>query len=73
MDKTVTCDTRIKGGLPMRATGTIISCHPHEYPGRDYIEEVEIFWRSGHLYKKKVSDADMNKVVDDLFAEGRRG
>ena len=40
-------ETTINNGLPVRVRGTVNECHPREYPGRDYIEDLEVLWLSG--------------------------
>ena len=72
MDIQVETETTIKGGLPVRATGTVISCHPMEYPGRRTIEDLEISWLNGYPYKEKLSDADSESVCEDLFEAADR-
>ena len=32
-------ESTIKNGLPVRVRGTVNKCHPHEYPGRDFIDD----------------------------------
>ena len=63
----VEIDTTIRGGLPVIARAEVYPCPHWEYPGRDYLEQLEIFWCSGHPFEMELSEADENKVCDEIF------
>ena len=63
--------TTIKGGLPVRVTGEIVRCNPREYPGHDYLEDVEVFWPSGCPIGWKISESDMLSVEEKLLDYAR--
>ena len=71
MTHRIKIDTTIKGGLPVTAQANVYSCPPWEYPGRDNLEELEIFFLSGCPYNGVVTKADEDKVCDEIFAAYR--
>ena len=60
-------DTTIRGGLPVSAQANVHLCPPWEYPGRNHLEELEIFFLSGRPFNGEVSEADEDKVCDEIF------
>lgn len=66
-------ETIINGGLPVRVRGTVTKCHPREYPGRDFIDDMEVLWLSGKPCNLDLSKADDARLADELFEENRRG
>ena len=69
----VKVDTTIKGGLRVTAQANVHTCLPQEYPGRNYLEELEIRFHSGHLFTGEISKADDNKVCEEIFAAFNAG
>ena len=71
----VTIQTTIRSGLPVKATGTYIPIG-HDTstdPGwPETIEDLEICFLSGSLYKKPLTILDEVRVVDELIAEYNR-
>ena len=66
-NNSIEIDTTIKGGLPISARADVYSCPHWEYPGRDYLEELEIFFLNGYPFKMELSEADENKVCEEIF------
>ena len=66
-------NTTINGGLPVKASGEIVRCPPHEYPGHDYIQDLEVFFLSGHQYWRNLSDQDESRIVEQFFEEVNDG
>ena len=64
-------ETIINGGLPIRVRGTVTKCHPREYPGRDYCDDLEVLWLSGKPCNLNLSDADDERIADELFEAAR--
>ena len=63
----IEAEVSVKSGLKLIARAEFVRCHYSDYPGCDYLDDVALFWHSGHEYKLKVSDADMRSVTDTLF------
>ena len=68
----VSFETTVKGGLPIRVTASVESCSPHEYPGAGHIDDMDVSFLSGHSIKFKLSKADKQKVVAEVFEEWNR-
>ena len=69
-------DTTIKGGLPVSAQANVYHCPPWEYPGHNYLEELEVHFYSGHIFTGEISEADDDKICEEIFDaynEGRAG
>ena len=66
-------DTTIKGGLPVTVRANVYHCPTWEYPGHNYLEELEILFYSGHLFTGKISEADDDKVCEEIFAAFNAG
>ena len=64
-------ETIINGGLPVLVRGTVTKCHPREYPGRDYCDDLEVLWLSGKPCNLNLSDADDERIADELFEAAR--
>ena len=68
--------TTIRGGLPVTATGTYVA------PGRqttldpgwsETVEDLEVRFLSGSLYKKPLYIFDEDRIINELIAEYKRG
>ena len=64
-------ETTIKNGLPVLVRGTVTKCHPREYPGRNYIDDLEVLWLSGKPCNLALSDADDDRLADEIFEAAR--
>ena len=72
----VIIDTTVKGGLPVTAQAIVHSCSYLEYPGANYLEQLEISFLNGYPFEMELSKADDDKVCEEIFAafnEGRAG
>ena len=65
-------ETIINGGLPVRVRGTVTKCHPREYPGRDFIDDMEILWLSGKPCNLDLTPEDDRRLADELFDAARQ-
>ena len=57
----------INNGLPIRVRGTVTKCHPREYPGRDYIDDMEVLWMNGGPCNLDLTPEDDRRLSDELF------
>ena len=69
----MTIETTINGGLPVKVSGEIVRCSEYEYPGHDYIQDLEVFFLSGHHYWRNLSDQDESRIVAEFFEAWREG
>ena len=67
----MTIYTTINGGLPVKVSGSVVWCSPHEYPGHDYIDDLKVNFLSGHQYWRNLSDQDESRVVAEFFEAWR--
>ena len=65
-------ETAIKNGLPVRVRGTVNRCHPREYPGRDYIDDMEVLWMNGKPCNLDLTPEDDERLADELFEAARQ-
>ena len=47
-------------------------CHPREYPGRDYIDDMEVLWLSGKPCNLDLTPEDDERLADELFDAARQ-
>ena len=69
----MTIETTINGGLPVKVSGQVVLCGPREYPGHDYIDDLKVFFLSGHQYWRNLSDQDESRIVSEFFEAWREG
>ena len=67
----MTIETTINGGLPVRASGEVVKCLGTEWPGHDYIDYLEIRFRSGHEYRRELSEDDECRIVREIMEQWR--
>ena len=61
-------ETTIKGGLPVLAEGTVVVERETRWePGGVAVEDLEIRWLSGHVCRLALSDADHDRICDELI------
>ena len=60
-------ETTIKNGLPVLVRATVNKCHPSEYPGRNYIDDLEVLWLSGKPCNLDLSEEDDDRLADEIF------
>ena len=65
-------ESTINNGLPIRVRGTVTECGPREYPGRAYCDNMEVLWMSGKPCNLNLSDADDERLSDELFEAARQ-
>ena len=53
--------------LPILVRGTVTKCHPREYPGRDYIDDMEVLWMNGGPCNLDLTPEDDRRLSDELF------
>ena len=63
----MTIETTVRGGLPVTASATVHRCSWHEYPGGDYIEDLEVRFLSGHDYPGAISDKDEDRISLEII------
>ena len=63
--------TTIKRGLPVLARGTVVVERETRWqPGCVEVEDLEIFWLSGHPCKIELTTAEEDRIIDELLIEG---
>ena len=61
-------ETTIKNGLPVLVRGAVTKCHPREYPGRDYCDDMEVLWMNGKPCNLDLTPEDDQRLSDELFS-----
>lgn len=56
--------TTTAAGVPVRATGRYVRCSRYEYPGCDYIDDLEVEAVDGS--EIELSDGDDQRIVNEL-------
>ena len=69
----MTIETTINGGLPVKASAEVHRCSWDEYPGADYIADLEIQFLSGHDYPRAISDQDEDRIAHEIISAWREG
>ena len=64
-------ETTIRSGLPVTVRASVVKCGPLEYPGRDFIDALTVYWPSGCEFGPSLSDDDERHVADEVFAAHR--
>ena len=57
----MTIETTINGGLPVRASGEVVS------------SDLEIRFLSGHDYPTEISDQDLSRIAHEIMSIWREG
>ena len=76
MDTTIDVITTIRGGLPIMALGKYVGGGhaTHDDPGwSESIEDLEVRFLSGSLYKQPLTQADEDRLINELIEEYKRG
>ena len=63
----MTIETTINGGLPVKVSGSVVWCSPHEYPGHEYIDDLKVCFLSGHRYWRNLSKDDSQRIVEEMM------
>ena len=70
--------TFVRGGLPVKARGRFIAgSRSYEGPSAilpaepDLVEDIEVFFPSGHPFSGPICDQDMNRIEDELIKEAK--
>ena len=73
MKHRIKIETTIKGGLLVIAQADVHTCPSWEYPGGNYIEQLDVFFQDGHLFMEELSEEDDDKVCDEILASFNSG
>ena len=62
----------INNGLPIRVRATVNKCGPHEWPGADFLEDMELLWMNGGPCNLNLTQEDAQRLADELFEAARQ-
>ena len=64
----MTIETTIKDGLPVYASGEVCSAEPDVGIMSQFVEDLEVVFRSGYPVPGELSDEDDQRIVNELVS-----